>query len=58
MQAQQLAITMKTQVSDQILIKYGLKPIDVNRAVAHFKLDEDKDIISIKSANTGIRKSL
>jgi hypothetical protein len=51
MQAQQIAITLKTQVLDRIYAQYGVKAVDLQRAIAHYKLDNDPDVESIKKAN-------
>ena len=50
MQAQQIAITLKTQVLDRIYAQYGVKAVDLQRAIAHYKLDNDPDVESIKKA--------
>jgi hypothetical protein len=39
---------------DRIYAQYGLKQIDLHRAVTHFKLDKDPDVESIKKTNSKI----
>lgn len=51
-------VILMTQVLDQIYVKHGMKSIDINRAVAHFKLDEDPTIEGIKKANEEIKQRL
>ena len=58
MQAQQIAITLKTQVLDRIQAQYGIKAVDLQRAINHFKLDSDPDVESIKKANKQIRSNM
>lgn len=49
---------MKTQMLDKIYITYGLKAIDLARAVKNFDLDNDPDVQSIKKSNSQIRNNL
>ena len=58
MQAQQIAITLNTQVLDRIQAQYGIKAVDLQRAINHFKLDSDPDVESIKKANKQIRSNM
>ena len=58
MQAQQIVITLRTQVLDRIQAQYGIKAVDLQRAIKHFNLDSDPDVESIKKANKQIRSNM
>jgi hypothetical protein len=45
---------MRTEVDDRIFAQYGLRSVDLRRAVAHFNLDDDPDIENIRTSKSQV----
>ena len=44
-----LMMIERTQVMDTIFVKYNLKQSDLTRAVEHYKLETDSDVVTLRT---------